>query len=281
MKRIDNIDAYVASISKYPRISVEREVELANIMRSGTPEQAAAAERELVCANLRLVLKIAHAFKRYKLGLADLVAEGNLGLLTAVRKFVPEKGSKFSIYAGWWIKQSIRKALANDTRTVRVPIRQSNRRGVIDRAIRLWHADHCGEPEVSWLSSQTGLTENEIAFAMGGVRDVVSMDELVPDMDRSCTYEDAIPDEGYDAEASREKEDTAKRLDSAVSSLPDMDRMLVSMRFGISCEPQRDSVIAQVLGVDVPDISRMLEASLSKLRRFMSSADNELLPLQG
>ena len=80
---------------------------------------------------------------------------------------------------------------------------------------------------------------------------------------------------------SREKEDTAKRLDSAVSSLPDMDRMLVSMRFGISCEPQRDSVIAQVLGVDVPDISRMLETALAKLRRFMASADNELLPLQG
>ena len=270
MKRIENIDSYVESISKYPRITIEREGELAEIIRTGSPEEARKAAEELVCANLRLVVKIAHSFKRYRLGLSDLVAEGNVGLLTAVQKFNPEKGAKFSVYAGWWIKQAIRHSLSYDTRTIRVPTRQSNRRGALERATRKWNEEYDGKPDMEWLKKETGLTEKEILFVEGGVSDIVSLDEKVPDMDRDCSYCDALPDEGYDEKDVKGRKTMEEGLDSAMAALTDLDRTLVSLRFGIGCEQQNDSVIAQVAGVAGETVENLLKDAMSRLRRMLS-----------
>ena len=119
--RTENITSYMRDIKQIPLINRDKEAELSAMIHSDDDMQVLAARNELVCSNLRLVVKIAHDFKQYRLPFDDLVAEGNIGLIRAAEKFDPGKGAKFSCYAAWWIKQAMRKAIANQTRTIRVP----------------------------------------------------------------------------------------------------------------------------------------------------------------
>ena len=108
---------YLREISKTPLLTVEEEIALAERIKKGDPE----ARSHMIRANLRLVVKIAHDYSGYGLPLSDLISEGNIGLMKAVERFDPKKGGKLSTYAAWWIKQSIKRALANQSKTIRLP----------------------------------------------------------------------------------------------------------------------------------------------------------------
>ena len=113
-----SLKIYLREISKTPLLTVEEEVTLAMRIKQGDPE----ARSQMIRANLRLVVKIAQDYASYGLPVTDLISEGNIGLMKAVERFDPGKGGKLSTYAAWWIKQSIKRALANQSKTIRLPV---------------------------------------------------------------------------------------------------------------------------------------------------------------
>ena len=113
---VNSVKTYMGEIASYPLVTRDEEVELAERIADGSD----LARKKLTEGNLRLVVKIAHDYKNLGVPLADLIAEGNVGLMKAVSKFQPDKGAKFSSYAAWWIKQAIRRAIANQGRVVRI-----------------------------------------------------------------------------------------------------------------------------------------------------------------
>ena len=129
----DSLKTYMENISRYPLVSVEDEVRLAAMIHGSDPVLKKQAADTLINSNLRLVVKIAHDFKGIGLPLMDLISEGNIGLMRSVEKFDPALGAKFSSYAAWWIKQSMHRALSNQTRTIRIPVQT----GAKIRKIRL------------------------------------------------------------------------------------------------------------------------------------------------
>ena len=130
----DTMKLYMQNIGQYPLVSTDEEVELAEKIKNGDAQTSADARAKLIRSNLRLVVKIAHDFKGLGLPLLDLISEGNIGLMRAVEKFDPSKGAKLSSYAAWWIKQSMRRALANQARTIRIPVQSASKISKIQAA---------------------------------------------------------------------------------------------------------------------------------------------------
>jgi RNA polymerase primary sigma factor len=127
-----NVKIYLKEIGRVDLLTREQEVQLAKRIKRGD----AAARQQMINANLRLVVKIAQSYARYGLPLLDLISEGNIGLMKAVDKFDPKKGGKLSTYAAWWIKQAIKRALANQSKTVRLPAH------LVDKIARMRKAEH-------------------------------------------------------------------------------------------------------------------------------------------
>ena len=119
----ESLQIYLQQISKIPLINVQEEIELAAEIKLGNES----AREKMITANLRLVVKIAQEYSNLGLSLLDLINEGNIGLMKAVERFDPNKGGKLSTYASWWIKQSIKRALANQSKTIRLPIHMVDR----------------------------------------------------------------------------------------------------------------------------------------------------------
>ena len=132
----DTMKVYMQDIGQISLVTKEQEVELAAHIHGDDEFAYDEARSTLIQANLRLVVKIAHDFKGLGLPLLDLISEGNIGLMRAVEKFDPAKGAKFSSYAAWWIKQSMRRALANQSRTIRIPVQSAGKINKI-KSVRL------------------------------------------------------------------------------------------------------------------------------------------------
>ena len=125
--RNDTMKVYMSEIGQISLVTKNEEADLAEAIHNGDIAAHEEARATLIKANLRLVVKIAHDFKGLGLPLLDLISEGNIGLMRAVEKFDPAKGAKFSSYAAWWIKQSMRRALANQSRTIRIPVQSAGK----------------------------------------------------------------------------------------------------------------------------------------------------------
>ncbi|MDW8344034.1 MAG: RNA polymerase sigma factor RpoD/SigA [Verrucomicrobiae bacterium] len=154
------IEIYLREIGQIPLLTPEEEVELARRIKRGDKQ----ARQQMIKANLRLVVKIAHDYEGLGLPLLDLISEGNIGLMKAVERFDPKKGAKLSTYAAWWIKQSIRRALANQARAIRLPVH------LVDKISRMRKVIH-------ELTEALGRepTDEEIAEAMGTTAAKISM----------------------------------------------------------------------------------------------------------
>ena len=137
-----SINLYLNEIAQYPLISVQDEIDLAARIKKGDEE----AEQELINANLRLVVKIARDYAGLGLPLLDLIDEGNMGLMKAVKRFDPSKGGKLSTYGSWWIKQSIKRALANQSKTIRLPVHLVDKISKMRRVAMKLHEDFGREP---------------------------------------------------------------------------------------------------------------------------------------
>jgi RNA polymerase primary sigma factor len=257
------LDQYLRDISAYPLISRDDEVHLAERIRESDQD----ALDQLVRANLRFVVSVAKKYQNQGVALADLINEGNLGLIRAAHKFDETKGIKFISYAVWWIRQAILQALAEQSRIVRVPL---NRAGTLHRIGRRASAlvQELGrEPTHGEIAEGMDITEEEVAKTMSISQTHVSLDApLTPGEDnRLLDYlADTVnptPDEQTFEKALTET------VEEALSGLKEREAKILRLYFGLDgAEPMTLEQIGAAMGITRERVRQIKEKALSRLR---------------
>ncbi len=264
--KIDSIQTYLKEISKEPLLSAEEEVELAKRIEKEDME----AKRRMIRANLRLVVSIAKKYigRSPKLSFLDLIQEGNLGLFRAVEKFDWRRGYKFSTYATWWIRQSINRALADQSRTVRIPVHMVEKISKYTKVRKELFQSLGREPSAEEVAAEMGLEVNKVRHIIKIYQTATSLEAPVGDDDDNSTLADFIEDEettppSVDAGRKLLKE----RLHEVMEDLDDREKKILSMRFGLE-----DGVthtleeVGQVFDVTRERIRQIQAKALEKIR---------------
>jgi RNA polymerase sigma factor (sigma-70 family) len=261
------LSLYLRDIAKVPLLTADEEQELARRVQAGD----ASAERRLTEANLRLVVRVARRYLHRGLSLLDLIEEGNLGLLHAVRKFQPGRGTRFSTYAVWWIRQAVTRALANQARTIRLPVHVELLLGQYAKKKNALTQELGRAPTTAEIAKAMGQPLDEIEHLERVSERPVSLDTPVGPDDSSTLQDivkDADPLPGGLAATLRAREDLAGLLED----LPDQERTVVSLRFGLSGEPPLTlEAIGKRLGVTRERVRQVESAALLRLRRLLAA----------
>jgi RNA polymerase primary sigma factor len=235
---------YLRHIAQIPLLTPEQELKLARQVRRGNQK----ARIEMVSANLRLVVKIARDYANLGLPLLDLVSEGNIGLMKAVERFDPRKGSKLSTYAAWWIKQSIKRALANQTKTIRLPIHLVDKIGRIRRVSSRMMEELGREPTDDELADEIGLSTAKVAALKSASLRPASLDEPIQDGEE------------------------------VLGVLDDRERMIIHLRFGFGGEePKTLEEIGDIFRVTRERIRQVQNLALRKLRGALRRRERSLV----
>ena len=266
--RIESIDRYMAEVASYERISTEEEIKLSEQMKSDDYETRLAARNRLICANLRLVVKIAHDFKNFGLGFADLVSEGNNGLMLAADKFDPSHGAKFSCYAAWWIKQSMRRAIAWQTRVVRIPGGSAQKLIRINKAAGRLRLELGREPTDEEVAKAACVRECTVGMLRKAVTETLSMDETVNE-DSATTFDTFIAETKEDDSDAREQK--LDKVREALGGLSGTDRTIVEKVFGIGGEQMGLQAIAMEVGLTMEDVQHRIDNALTALRGVLTA----------
>jgi RNA polymerase primary sigma factor len=259
----DILDQYLFEVSQTPLLTPQQEMAIARLVQAGDGE----AMQELIKRNLRFVISVAKKYQNRGLGLSDLIGEGNLGLLTAARKFDPDQGVKFISYAVWWIRQSILAALARQGRTVRVPL---NRTADLSRITRISEALRQGlrrEPTPEEIAAETGLAV-DVVRSLSALNTVeVRLDApLDPENERSM-IERFIADEQGDPEEQAMERFLSEQIDTALSSLTPRDAKVLRLYFGL--DGGREHTLEEIggmLGVTRERVRQLRDRALKRLR---------------
>ncbi len=228
-RALDATQLYLNEIGFSPLLSPEEEVHFARLSQSGDP----AGRKRMIESNLRLVVKIARRYVNRGLSLLDLIEEGNLGLIRAVEKFDPERGFRFSTYATWWIRQTIERAIMNQTRTIRLPIHVVKELNVYLRAARelTQKLDH--EPSPEEIANLLEKPVGEVKRMLGLNERVSSVDvSLGPDSDKTL-LDTLTDDRPTDPCELLQDDDLSQGIDQWLSELTEKQREVVIRRFGL------------------------------------------------
>ncbi len=261
-RRTDSLDKYLQEISKEEMVTPEEEVELAKRIHAG---DADAADR-LVRANLRFVVSVAKQYQNQGLGLQDLINEGNMGLMKAAWKFDETKGFKFISYAVWWIRQSILQALAEQSRTIRLPFNQVNYLTKIARARNEFEQKNCRQATTEELAEMTGLSSDKIVESMVVSENTVSTDARFSE-DEDGALLDIIPDkDALPADSRVEAESIKIEIGRLLEVLPERARNILKAIYGIGCREMTIDEIGERYGLTRERVRQIREKSLRRLR---------------
>ena len=187
------ISLYLKEINNIPLLTREEEETYARAAAQGDQS----AKEKMVQANLRFVVNVAKKYQNQGLPLADLISEGNIGLLNAIERFDVEKGYHFISYAVWWIRQAILKAICEKSRMIRLPLNRANELVQIEKARKEIQWDSNSEPEVQVIARQLNMDPDHVAELINISRDLVSLDTPIYDEKDSSLLSDFIEDQGY------------------------------------------------------------------------------------
>jgi RNA polymerase primary sigma factor len=267
------LNKYLNEIGRIPLLTPQQEIELAGKIKKGD----AAARERMINSNLRLVVTIAHDYANLGLPLLDLISEGNIGLTKAVERFDPAKGAKLSTYAMWWIKQAIKRALADQSKTIRVPVHLGDKIAKI-RRVSLQMSDELGrEPTDDELGEELGIASEKVARLKSvGIRPA-SLDAAIGD-DDSTEFGEMIGDDGAQTpfELLRDR-NLDNEMDGLLEVLDAREKKIISQRFGLSGgKPKTLEDVGKNLGVTRERIRQLQNVALAKLRRALSKKENPL-----
>lgn len=226
----DSIQMYLREIGKVPLLSTEEEMALARRKEAGDMEAA----QKLMVANLRLVVSIAKKFVGKNLSLADLIQEGNIGLMRAVEKFDPKKGYKFSTYATWWIRQAVTRALADQSRTIRIPVHMVETINRYQQVARQLIQDLGREPLPEEIAAEMGEDVEKVRNLIQISQDTVSLDASVGDEDEDSVLEDFIEDfKNVSPDRAAALQLLREYVKEAIKDLLPREQKILEMRFGL------------------------------------------------
>ena len=260
----DPIRTYLKEIGGVSLLSAKDEVRLAKLIEKGDQN----AKNALIEANLRLVVSVAKRYMGRGLNLLDLIQEGNLGLIRAVEKFDYRKGFKFSTYATWWIRQAVSRAIADQSRTIRIPVHMVDSINRVTRTQRELVQDIGRQPTAAEIGKQLDLSADKVEELLELARETVSLEAPMGDTEASLA--DFIEDEHTrqpDQLTARKimKEDLRKTLDG----LPERERKIIELRYGLNGnDPMTLEQVGQSFGVTRERIRQMEIRTLRRLQKF-------------
>lgn len=261
------LSSYLEAIDKIPLLSYEEEYELAVRAKNGDKK----ARDKIVSSNLRFVVSVAKKYRGQGLALEDLIDEGNIGLMTAVDKYEPEKGYHFISYAVWWIRQSILKALAEQSRPVRLPLNRSNELITIMKAKNELIASGNANPRAEEIAERSGIDVDTVKNLLDITKEMVSLDSPLKSSDNGdddSSLELFISDEGENPEGMMINHMMSKDVESLLSVLSDKERDIIEKRFGFnSQDPMSLSQIGKEYNLTKERIRQIERNALEKLRK--------------
>ncbi len=266
--RQDIVDQYLADVSRIPLLTRDEELELARKVRRGDTE----AFDELVKRNLRFVISVAKKYQNRGMPLIDLIGEGNVGLLTAARKFDPDQGVKFISYAVWWVRQAILSALARQGRSLRVPLNRTADLSRMLKSTEMLRQTLHREPTADEIGRVAGLSASAVESLTALTSSHVSLDApLGPDGDRSYM-------ERFEAESAPDAEDDMsgtlirEELELALGSLPPRDAKVIRLYFGLDGDREHTlEEIGTMLGITRERVRQLRDRGLKQLRESESA----------
>jgi RNA polymerase primary sigma factor len=257
----DSLQLFLADVGRHKLLTASEEVMLAKRIEKGDM----LAKRRMIEANLRLVVSIAKGYRGLGVPFLDLIQEGTLGLNRAVEKFDWRRGFKFSTYATWWIRQSVQRAVANNARTIRVPVHVVERQQKLGRAARRLEVELGRDATKEELAEATGLPIQHVDEALGAAQASVSLNQNVGADDEGelgDLFADREAADPFDeAEESLRKQGVRKALDA----LPERERRILEMRFGFDGEPATLEAIGHELGLTRERVRQLEAQALARL----------------
>ncbi|ACL69990.1 RNA polymerase sigma factor RpoD [Halothermothrix orenii] len=259
----DPVRMYLKEIGKVPLLTAEEEVDLAKRIEQGDEQ----AKRELVEANLRLVVSIAKKYVGRGMSFLDLIQEGNMGLIKAVEKFDYRKGYKFSTYATWWIRQAITRAIADQARTIRIPVHMVETINKLIRVSRQLLQEKGREPTPEEIGEEMGMPAEKVREILKIAQEPVSLETPIGEEEDSHLG-DFIEDEDAPAPASAASFTLLReQLDDVLDTLTDREKRVLELRFGLEDgRPRTLEEVGKEFGVTRERIRQIEAKALRKLR---------------
>jgi RNA polymerase primary sigma factor len=258
----DSLQAYLRQINTIPPLSREEEVELATCARAGDQE----ALNKLIVGNLRYVVSVARRYIGYGLSLADLINEGNIGMIQAAKRFDPAHGVKFITYAVWWIRQAITHALAEQGGVIALPVRQLEKLRKVMAAFRR-HTQHAGaEPSSEELAAELDLPPNDVEAILHVYRHL-SLNAPIGD-ETDTSFLDILPSTTSPSEEQTYINATlAREIQELLSQLPPREEQILRLRFGVDDEPKTLEEIGRMLGLTRERVRQIEKQAKGRLRQ--------------
>ena len=274
------IKIYLREIGQIPLLTIEQEIDLAAKIKNGDK----AARSLMIRSNLRLVVKIAHDYANLGLPLLDLMSEGNIGLMKAVERFDPAKGGKLSTYAAWWIKQSIKRALANQSKTIRLPVHLVDKISKMRRVAMQMSEELGREPTDDELAEEVGLAAGKISqLKIVSIRPA-SLDAPISD-DDSTEFGEIVGDlEALTPFEQLRDQNLRDEVGDLLGVLDDREKKIIFSRFGLDGGKAKTlEEVGKKFGVTRERIRQLQNIALMKLRRALQKKERpieHLLPNQ-
>ena len=263
----DSVRLYLREIGKIPLLTPEEEADLAERIVKGDKK----AKDKMVESNMRLVVSIAKRYGGRGLDFLDLIQEGNTGLLRAVEKFDPSKGFKFSTYATWWVRQAITRAIADQARTIRIPVHMVETINKVLRTTRKLTAELNREPTNEEIAKELDMEPEKIDYVMRIKQDIASLDASVgrEGDDEDSVLGDFVEDEERDSpEDSAANQILKEQLSEIIATLTDREQKIIRLRFGIGGgRPHTLEEVGNEFDVTRERIRQIEAKALSKLRK--------------
>lgn len=265
----DSVRLYLREIGKIPLLTADEELELAKKVVAGEKR----AKDKMAEANMRLVVSIAKRYVGRGLDLLDLIQEGNTGLLRAVEKFDPDKGFKFSTYATWWIRQAITRAIADQARTIRIPVHMVETINKLLRTQRRLTQELNREPTNEEIAKEMDIEVDKVEHIMKIKQEIHSLDQSIRDDEEETTLADFVPDEESKLPEEMAGEQLLKtQVKDMLSILTEREQKILKLRFGLEDGKSHTlEEVGQEFSVTRERIRQIEAKALAKLRKHKDS----------